>query len=371
MFKKITIQNDQRGMLFRRGSYIRCLQPGTYRLSSFSVDKVEVLNVTKPFAVQGKDLHIFLQDQALLRELAVIDVRDYEYVLWYEDGKYAGFLKPGKYAFWTVFAKQEFVRADVREPELSASLDRSIIPKLGTHVQICDVGEQEIGLLYFNHELQRQLQPGRYYFWRGPSAVVVKTIDMRRQQLDMTGQEMLTEDKIPLRLNFVCQYQVTNPLQTITIAQMKDQLYILLQLILREYVGTMKLDELLRVKREVGDYVLNRLREKEAEFGVTFSSAGVKDVILPGDVKDILNTVLLAEKKAQANLITRREETASTRSLLNTAKLMEENGTLFRLKELEYLEKMCEKIGTVSLMGGGGGLLEHMSLLLKSGQDRT
>ena len=101
-----------------------------------------------------------------------------------------------------------------------------------------------------------------------------------------------------------------------------------------------------------------------------FLSSGLKDIILPGDIKDILNTVLLAEKKAQANLITRREETASTRSLLNTAKLLDENQTLFRLKELEFLEKICEKIGTISLTGGGS-LLEQLNALLKPQAEKT
>lgn len=82
-------------------------------------------------------------------------------------------------------------------------------------------------------------------------------------------------------------------------------------------------------------------------------------------MKDILNTVLLAEKKAQANLLTRREETASTRSLLNTAKLMDENQTLFRLKELEFLEKICDRIGSISVTGGGD-LLERLSSLIGS-----
>ncbi len=84
---------------------------------------------------------------------------------------------------------------------------------------------------------------------------------------------------------------------------------------------------------------------------------------MPGEIKDIMNTVLVAEKKAQANVITRREEVASTRSLLNTARLMEENKTLYRLKELEFLEKICEKIGNVSLTGGSS-LLEQLNLLL-------
>ncbi len=50
------------------------------------------------------------------------------------------------------------------------------------------------------------------------------------------------------------------------------------------------------------------------------SIIALKNLILPGDIREILNQVVAAEKQAQANLIRRREETATTRSLLNTAK---------------------------------------------------
>lgn len=76
-------------------------------------------------------------------------------------------------------------------------------------------------------------------------------------------------------------------------------------------------------------------------------------MILTGDMKDIMNQVLIAQKKAQANVIMRREETASTRSLLNTAKLMEENDMLYKLKEMEYVEKIAEKIGEITVSGNG------------------
>lgn len=367
MFKTVTIQNDQRGLLFTKGSYTRYLPPGTYRFSIFSDVLVEVLDVTKPFEVPGKELQLFLQDERLRDALEVIDVLDSEYVLLYEDGKFAKLCKAGKYAFWKGIKEYRAVRVNLLEPELAADIDLAILPKLGMGnlvVQGFDVAAEEAGLLYYNNQLVRTLAPGKYYFWRGPIAVMVKTIDLRRQQVDMTGQEMLTEDKVPLRLNFVCQYQVTDPLRTVRIRSMEEQIYVSLQLILREYVGTLKLDDLLRMKQEIGAFVHKRLSEQQEEYGVQFLSAGVKDIILPGDVKDILNTVLIAEKRAHANLITRREETASTRSLLNTAKLMEENATLMRLKELEYLEKICEKIGTISLTGSGG-LLEQLNTLLK------
>ena len=89
-------------------------------------------------------------------------------------------------------------------------------------------------------------------------------------------------------------------------------------------------------------------------------SVGIKDVILPGDMKEILNQVVEAEKVAQANIIKRREETAATRSLLNTAKLMEENPTLLRLKELEMLEKVTDKVGSLTVFGGLDGVLTDM-----------
>ena len=93
-------------------------------------------------------------------------------------------------------------------------------------------------------------------------------------------------------------------------------------------------------------------------------NAGIKDIILPGEIRDIMNTVLVAERKAQANVITRREEVASTRSLLNTAKLMEENKTLYKLKEMECLERICAQVGNIQVTGGGA-LLEQLKGLLQ------
>ncbi|MBW7474657.1 slipin family protein [Paenibacillus oenotherae] len=363
MFKKVIIQSDERGLLFRRGSYVKSLQPGTYRMSPFTDDAIMVQNVLHPFAPAAKELELFLQDAELLRELAIADVQDNEYMLHYADGKFVSLLTPGIYAFWNVLKKHTFVRIDIRNPEFAPEVNLAILPKLHGHYQSFEVGGHESGILFYNNVLQRELRPGKYYFWKGPVSVMIKTLDLRQQQLDMTGQEIMTEDKVTLRLNFVCQYRIIDSLKALEIKSFEDQVYILLQLILREYVGTLKLDDLLRMKQEIAEFVLSRLNDKSGSYGVQFLSAGVKDIILPGDIKEILNTVLLAEKRAQANIITRREETASTRSLMNTAKLMDENGTLYRLKELEFLEKICEKIGTISLTGGGN-LLEQLNSLL-------
>lgn len=363
----IKIKNYERGLLFKDGNFVRVLIPGKYLFNPLADYQVIVMDVNKPFIVPGKNLNLFLHDEALTKELSIIDVKDHEIVLHFEEEKFSDVYQAGKYAFWNVLIKHDFIVVDTRNPEVGREISPAILrlPNLVNYIYVHVVESFEVGILYFNNLMQKTLEPGIYYFWKGPVSVSVKAIDLRQQQMEMTGQEIMTEDKISLRLNFVCQYKILNPLKVVEIKNFEEQIYILLQLILREYIGSLKLDELLKTKQEIGNFVLARLKEKSNEFGVEFTYAGVKDVILPGEIKDILNTVLLAEKRAQANIITRREEIASTRSLLNTAKLMEENQTLYRLKELEFLEKICDKIGNVSLMGGGT-ILEQLNSLLAS-----
>jgi len=104
-------------------------------------------------------------------------------------------------------------------------------------------------------------------------------------------------------------------------------------------------------KETISGQVLETITAKAAQLGIEVSECGIRDIILPGEIREIMNRVLVAQKKAEANMITRREETASTRSLLNTAKLMEDNAMLWKMKEMEYVEKIAEKINNISISG--------------------
>ncbi len=122
---------------------------------------------------------------------------------------------------------------------------------------------------------------------------------------------------------------------------------------IRESLSALSLDELLTKKSELGREIMSKLNTNCELIGIELSEAGLKDIILPGDMREIMNQVLLAEKRAQANIITRREETASTRSLLNTARLMEENEMLWKLKEMEFLERVTDRVSNLSVSGNG------------------
>ena len=123
---------------------------------------------------------------------------------------------------------------------------------------------------------------------------------------------------------------------------------------------------LIYVKKDtISKEILEQVTSKINDLGLAVSDAGIRDVILPGDMKEIMNQVLVAEKKAQANSIMRREETAAMRSMLNTAKLMEENEMLWKLKEMECVEKIADRIGEITISGSGNVISQLKDIFVK------
>ena len=267
--------------------------------------------------------------------------------------------------FWNVFEKNEFQIIDITKPWMEETLPRMYMELMpAKYYKKFVIKDGEMGLLYFDNQFERQLETGTYFFWNYGRETSCKVFNLKLQQLEISGQEILTADKVGVRLNVICTYRITDPQRLVKLVEnVGTQLYTHAQLILREYVGRFRLDELLEQKEEISRYVLEEMKKKQEDYCVEIVSAGIKDIILPGEIREIMNTVLLAEKRAQANVITRREEVASTRSLLNTARLMDENQTLFKLKEMEYLERICDKVGTISI-NGGKGVMEQLAELV-------
>ena len=218
-----------------------------------------------------------------------------------------------------------------------------------------------MGLLYVDGELTGSLDPGLHAFWTYGPSVRVDVVDLRVKTLEVQGQEILTRDKVSLRINLTATYRFADAERAMSAAKDPlDHLYKEIQFGLRAAVGTRTLDALLEDKSAIDRVVAERVGPRFAEVGIAVDSVGVKDIILPGDMKDLLGKVVEAEKAAQANVIRRREETNATRSLLNTAKVMESNTVALRLKELETLEKVTEKVGNLSVYGGLDGVLNEL-----------
>lgn len=363
MIRKVVIQENERGLLTKNGMYIKLLGPGKYY--EYGEKEIEILDICQPLESETILLPVLLKDQEILSQTVQVEVKDEEISLHYINGNFREVLPAGRYAFWNVFDQHEFRNISVAEPEVAAEVPEYIF----RHIPIkyytrFDILEYEKGRLYFDNQFVRLLEPGAYYFWNGKTRVKVDTVDTRLQQMDIAGQEILTHDKVALRINFICKYRITDYISVKNdIDNYREQLHVAAQLALREYVGKYRLDEILEDKEGLTRYALEKLKSQEKDLFIEIADAGVKDIILPGEIRDIMNTVLIAEKRAQANVITRREEVASTRSLLNTARLMEENKTLYKLKEMEYLQKICENVGNITV-GANENLLTQLAQIV-------
>lgn len=350
--KRIHINEGMVGLVFRRGDYRTVITAGTHWVSLF--DYVIEYDLTKPFTT-AKELNMLMKDHKLAAMLEVVEVQDSEIILRYERGNFAGILTAGRYAYWKGLIDYGFVKADLNDYEIPPGISRELLTKseLQAYIRVFVVENYEEGLLVVDGKFERNMGTGVHYFWKNATPISVIKADMRLVQMEISGQEILTKDKAALRVNFFGQYRVNDIVRALI--ENKDytkQLYVLMQLALREYIGQYTLDELLEEKTSIAQYVKEVLKAKAGDLGIEIRDCGVKDIILPGEVKNIMNQVLVAQKQAQANVIARREETAATRSLLNTAKLMEDNDMLFRLKEMEYVEKIADKISNISLSGG-------------------
>lgn len=351
MIKNVHIKAYERGLVFKNGNLIDILKEGSFWI--FGNKSVEIYDMKTLFKT-NVDLNLLLKNEGLKAMLEVVEVKDGEIVLVYENGIFKEVLNVGQYAFWKGVFNREFQKIDLTKVEITENISKTILEnvKLKSFVRKLVVTNQYKGLLLIDGKLNRILEAGTYYFWNNEISIDVKAIDTRMQQMEIAGQELLTKDKAMLRINFYVRFQVENIVKALTENKEYDkQLYILMQLALREFVGALTLDELLVKKDSVGKEILQNLGNKAGDLGLKAADAGIRDVILTGEMKEIMNQVLIAEKKAQANTIMRREETASTRSLLNTAKLMEENEVLLKLKEMEYMEKIADKIGDITVSG--------------------
>ncbi len=366
--KKIIINENQKGFLFKNGKYIKLLNAGKYHL--FGESEVVISDLEQPIVCSRCPLDTLLADENIADSVAVVEVKDEELALHYVNGKFSSVLRIGKHAFWSVVDKHEFKIVDISTPEVDESIPKYIFSKISQiYFTKVEVAEYQKARLFFNQKLERILDAGTYYFWKTPVKVEVDFVDTRLTQMNITGQEILTADKVSLRINFICNYRVTDYIKSLTeVDDFSEQIHVSAQLALREYVGKYKLDEILENKEQMSEFVFEKLKSKEKNLFVEITDAGVKDIILPGEIREIMNTVLVAEKRAQANVITRREEVASTRSLLNTAKLMDENQTLYKLKEFEYVERICENVGNISL-NGSGNILNQLTAILNGNND--
>ena len=235
--KRVKINAYQIGLVFKDGVYRRMLKEGRYWLR-FN-EKAWVYDVTKPFQA-SIELNILLKDEQLREALYVVEVKDNEIALQYENGLLKQVLTAGRYTYWKGIVRYEFISVDTSKIEITENIDRATLlsKQVAPYVRAYTVESFEKALLFIDGKYERTLESGVYYWWKNNVTILVGKVDFRLLQIEINGQEILTRDKAALRVNAWAQYKVTD----IEKALLKNkewerQLYVTFQLALREYIG--------------------------------------------------------------------------------------------------------------------------------------
>lgn len=365
-FHRIHIRSYEAGLYFHDGEFRGLLAAGRHWLfDPLWKMHVDVVSQRAPWLVHEK-LDVIVKSGALAGRAEVVDLKDYQRALVWIDGRFSHILPPGLYAYWTGVKDVRVEIVDARKVRFQHADFKPIVrsPHAAQVLDICTVERNHVGVSFQDGEYVETLPPGEYAFWRNVAASKVVEVDLREQTLDIAGQDIMTADKVTLRMNAVVTYRIVDAWQAVTVSDGATQsLYREAQLALRAVVGTRDLDSFLTEKDAVTSAFEDAVRRRPGDLGLDIVSVGVRDIILPGEMKDLMNKVTEAKKAAEANLIVRREETAAMRSQANTAKVLADNPTLMRLRELEVLEKVATS-GKLSVVLGEKGLADRVVNLL-------
>lgn len=364
--KRVLVKANERVLALYKGAVLGIFGAGEHSLPNRrGLLELERHDMNRPVFASAYEKPLFDGlPEITQRELTVIRTTAREISVVERDGElYTVLASNQKLVVWNAAGPWTETRVDLTErldidPELMRRLMRARRTELTTAFVVND---GQVGLLFVDGTHQRVLQPGMHAFWNVGKTVQVRVVDLKRQSLDVTGQELLTRDKVTIRVNISAEYRVVDPLKAVSeVKDFTDALYRALQFAFRQTLGTLTLDQILERKVTVNAEAAGKVRADMAAIGVEVSAIELKDVILPGEMRDILNQVVAAEKQAEANVIRRREETNATRSLLNTAKVMAENPVMLRLKELEALEAIAGKVERLTIHNGTAGLMNDL-----------
>ena len=199
--------------------------------------------------------------------------------------------------------------------------------------------EYERGLKYVKGRFKKVLLPGQYWVWPLGSTKIRK-VDIRPQYVSVPGQTVLTADGVGLKISLTAVYEISDPATAINqVSDYHQALYLTLQNGLREMVGAIAIDDLMATRTQLNQQLLESSVNQLAVAGLRLISVDIKDLMLPGELKQLYAQVVQARQEGLAQLERARGETAALRNLANAARLVNDNPTLLKLRWLQALEQ--------------------------------
>jgi regulator of protease activity HflC (stomatin/prohibitin superfamily) len=354
MMKRIDVRQNERVIVLVNGRAVRWLGPGRYwQVTLFRAVELKRLATEHVLAVLDEDE----AKLAPAAELERVDLEAHERALVWRKGRPVRWLGAGQTFVWKTdpTVKVEVLDTGGVATAPLATLTAAIVP--ATDYREVTVPAGCVAVRYVDGALDEILGPGRHAVWTTMRKVELAVLDMRERVLAVTGQDVMTKDRVTLRLNVAATFRIADARLVATVTTNADEaLYLAVQVAVRDAVTTKTLDELLAAREALTEEITDAVRTRAEPVGLKVERVALKDVVLPGDMKELLNKVIEAKKEAEANVILRREEAAATRLQAQTADMLADKPALMRLKELDAMKELAERVGQVHIVLGDNGI---------------
>ncbi|WP_372368836.1 SPFH domain-containing protein [Candidatus Uabimicrobium sp. HlEnr_7] len=367
--KMINIWEYEKGLLYRKGKFEKLVDSGRYTLHSWehcNIIKIDTRETT--ITIPTREIHTknnlkvdieLIVHYKIVEPQKICNVKDYESQIFQDISNtlqqsmldYTVEEALGEHTLIKILQKNVVEKTQEYGVQvLNVKIEHICVPR--KQDQIVDIWEYEKGLLYREGKFEKLLDSGRHSIRSWEPLSIVK-LDLREVSTTIQAQEILTKDKIGVRVTLIAQYQIINPTAAIhNVDNYQEQLYQDLQLTLRENITGRSTEEILEDRDVLSAQLLDEIAPRVEKYGVLLHRVGVKDIILPGVVRNVFLQEVEADRRGRAERISARYAVSIARSKANTAKILQENPHVMRLKELETLAEMASKEGNVVIIPG-------------------
>lgn len=198
------------------------------------------------------------------------------------------------------------------------------------------VNQYERGIVLTMGKYSSTRQPGWTFIW--PIFQSMQKVDIRIKTVDVPEQETITKDNIPVSINAVIYYKVMDPNKAVLdVENFYSAVSQLAQITMRNVVGEVTLEELLRDRETISAKIQARVDEATDPWGIKVNDVDLKDVVIPADLKRTIAKVAEAERERKAAIIRAEGEVVAAESIAKAADMMAKFPGALHLRTLQSI----------------------------------
>jgi regulator of protease activity HflC (stomatin/prohibitin superfamily) len=234
----------------------------------------------------------------------------------------------------------------LENPEFASAL--LIIPVVVLIQMMRVIPEYQRGVLFRLGRMQKVIQPGFNLVL--PFGIdSMRKVDMRTFTIDVSKQEVITRDNVPVIVDAVVYFNVFDPvLAIVKVADYTKSTSLLAQTILRSVLGQHDLDEMLAKRAELGQILQRLLDEATDPWGIKVTAVEIKAVELAETMKRAMARQAEAERERRAKIIAAEGELQASEKLGQAADVLANSPASLQLRYLQTLAEIAvEKNSTI------------------------